>query len=292
MNTLGKILVVLNLLFALVTGGFIVFSFATRFRYEQALENQRREVIASKGALEGGSKVLATLDAKYKNAVAERDKVKADFADTVLVRDAKLAEKDNEIDTKTKELEKAKVYLTKMQEEINRRNEEVKNLGIAIKKREETILDLEGKTRFFQAEAVSQKAKADSLQARNDQLQELNRIISVELAKSRVGAPAGTPSVKLPNQPNPPTSLVTGKVDRVEVKDPDTVLISVGSDHGLATNNTLYAYRLEPEATYLGMIRIVEVHHQSAVGRLERTSVSRRIPLRSGDKVSSDLKFR
>jgi len=292
MNTLGKILVVLNLLFALVTGGFIVFSALTRVRYEQRLEDQRREVIAAKGALEGGNKVLATLDAKYKNAVAERDKLKADFADTVLERDAKLAEKDNEIDTKTKELEKSKVYLTKMQEEINRRNDEVKNLGIAIKKREETILDLEGKTRFFQAEAVAQKAKADSLQSRNDQLLAQNREYATMIVKGRVGTPGGGPAIKLPNEPNPPTALVTGRVDRVEVKDPDTVLLSVGSDHGLATNNTLYAYRLEPEATYLGMIRIVEVHHQSAVGRLERTSVSGRIPLRTGDKVSSDLKFR
>ncbi|MFO0968093.1 MAG: hypothetical protein U0793_21260 [Gemmataceae bacterium] len=40
------------------------------------------------------------------------------------------------------------------------------------------------------------------------------------------------------------------------------------------------------------MIRVVEVDHRSSIGRLERSSISRRIPLSAGDKVISDLKYR
>ena len=39
MNTIGKILVVLNLVFALVVGGFLVIDFATRTNWKTAYES-------------------------------------------------------------------------------------------------------------------------------------------------------------------------------------------------------------------------------------------------------------
>lgn len=296
MNTLGKILVILNLLFTLALAGLHVFFAAKRERFGPTLEAQKREVIAANAAREGNVKVMATLDAKYKTAVTERNTAKNNIVDLDAEYKVKLLEKENEIDTKVKELEKMKVSFTKMQEEIDRRNEEAKNLGIALKNRETTILDLEGKTKFFQAQAIDYKNKAESVQARNEVLLAKNRELEILYAKSRTGAGTGgtttATGIKLPNEPNPPSSLVKGTIDRVDAKDPGTVQLSVGSDHGLAANHTLYAYRMDPEPTYLGLVRIVEVHHHSAVGRLERTSVSRPIPLRAGDKVSSDLKYR
>lgn len=289
MNTFGKILVVLNLLFALVTGGFIVFSYATRFRYDQALVKQREEAAAAKAFLKSETELLAPLDAKLKAEIAAHEKSKYELSDRLAEKDAKIVELESDKATLKAELDKAKTAVEVAEKERERRNEEVKNLGEALKLRESMIIDLEGKVSFFQAEAVSLKAKADSLQARNENLLEENKRLAVALARERTGGGTGDGPVKLPHEPNPPTALVNGTIERV---DGDLVTLTVGSDHGLKKNHTMEAFRLDPEATYLGMIRIVEVHHHSSIGRLERTSISRRIPLRAGDKVISELKAR
>jgi len=140
-------------------------------------------------------------------------------------------------------------------------NEEYRKI---IKRSEGTILDLEGKVRFFQAVSTAQRSR--------------------DILRTKGSVP--------PPEPNPPRNLVKGKVDSIDAKDPDNVMLSVGRDHGIEKDHTLYVYRMEPEPTYLGMIRILSVKHASGEGRLERTSVSRRIPLKAGDWVISDLKFR
>ena len=60
-----------------------------------------------------------------------------------------------------------------------------------------------------------------------------------------------------------------GKIEVVDPKEPSLVQISLGSDQGISTNNTLYAYRLRPDVKYLGEIRVVDVYPNRSVGRLE-----------------------
>lgn len=290
MNTLGKILVVLNLLFALVVGGFVVFTYATRFRYDQALEQQKNEVRAVKAYMAGADKVLADLDAKYKNALVERDKAKYTLSEAESLWKAEKTRLEDDVKEKLNELNSIKVALREKEEEIKRRNVEVENLTIFIKQRDEKIVELEGKYRVALAAEVAQRLRADSLQARNDSLLAENKRLQLLLLKDRTGS--GGTGIKLAHEPNPPPALVKGAVAKVDSKNPDVVELNVGSDHGLELNHTLEAYRMEPDATYLGMIRIVEVHHHTAIGRLERSSISRRVPLRSGDRVISDLKAR
>jgi hypothetical protein len=67
------------------------------------------------------------------------------------------------------------------------------------------------------------------------------------------------------NEPNPPAepSPARSKIDG------DLVQINLGIDRD--ENHTLEVYRLQPEAKYLGMIRIIDVKNQTAVGRIVMT---------------------
>ena len=63
--------------------------------------------------------------------------------------------------------------------------------------------------------------------------------------------------------------------------------VSVGSDAGLNKGNTLEVYRLRPEPTYLGIIQIVAVSPNEAVGRPMEPWGPRAIQV--GDQVSSNI---
>src|SRR5207244_8418503 len=81
----------------------------------------------------------------------------------------------------------------------------------------------------------------------------------------------GTPGITIKpgvNALNPPTTLVKGKIVRVDPTDKTLVEISLGTDQGVNKNNTLEVFRTTPEAKYLGVVRIVEANFNKSVGRL------------------------
>ena len=88
--------------------------------------------------------------------------------------------------------------------------------------------------------------------------------------------------------PNPPPENVQGRIRQVGSNG--LVLISLGSDAGLAKGNTLEVYRLNtqsPELSkYLGRIKITEV---TATGAVAQPIGKPSGPLQVGDQVSSQI---
>jgi len=81
---------------------------------------------------------------------------------------------------------------------------------------------------------------------------------------------------------NPPDEDIAG---RVKVVTDSLVTINLGSDSGLVRDHTLEVYRLKPRPTYLGVVRILDVRPNEAVGRL----VQRRGAVRVGDEVATGI---
>jgi len=63
------------------------------------------------------------------------------------------------------------------------------------------------------------------------------------------------------------------------------VTINLGSDAGLNRGNTLEVYRLAPARTYLGLVRILDVRPNEAVGKF----VLRFGTVAVGDEAASDI---
>ena len=106
------------------------------------------------------------------------------------------------------------------------------------------------------------------------------------------GTPGGPPNPGADNvpaaNPNPPAASVKGRITKIDKTDRTLVTISIGSDEGISTNNTLEVYRLQPTPQYLGRLLIRETRNHEAVGQLMKSSVQAG-PLQEGDQVASSL---
>jgi hypothetical protein len=288
MNTIGKILVILNLIFALVIGGFLVIDFATRTNWKTAFEQAKRELDIAKTERNISGNTLRDAISFGKTDRAENLKLKQDLKDLEKVMEAKEESLQAQLQEAIAKAKEADLVGLKANAERDRLKEEVKGLGATIEGRNETILVLQNDKKKFQQEAGAQKQIADQMQSRNEnllaRLQDLERKIA--LRDAGVGDVGFT---KDPNAPNPPSAYVKGKVEKVDPTDRRLVQISVGTDQGVNKNHTLEVYRLTPRPEYLGMIRIVDAKEHTAVGQLMRTASSNRAPLQAGDIVASSL---
>jgi len=291
MNIVGKILVFFNLLFALVTGGFLVIDFATRTNwkiYADALKRQLEVAHINNGNL---AKTAGLLDNEVKKARAERDDAVAKHADDIklwnIEKDGLNLQLENE-KARTKDND---LTVQKALSDNERLKEEVKTLADTVQKRDKTILAKEEENKKLQVESVANKDLAKRTLDRNEYL--LNKIIELEKALAKQDAGVGGTSVanliKNGNDPNPPPVFLQGVVEKVDPKDRTLAVLTLGSDNGLGKNHTLEVYRLNPRPEYVGMIRIVDVYHNKSVGKLVRVAGATTRPLQEGDQVASHL---
>jgi hypothetical protein len=289
MNVVGKILVVLILVFSLVTAGFLVTDYATRTNWKKAYDELKREmeVISVNDKTMVDSYVGRNTEVK--NLQRKLEEEQQARKNDKIVHDVDLADimmKFKEEETKAKS---ADLTAKTAQAAVARLLEETKDLAAAIKTRELTILKIEEDNRNLRASAIAHENLSKALQVRNENLLEQLKEARTQLARLESGNKGGLPDLAPdPNRPNPPAVYVKGQIEKVDGKD-GLVEISIGSDQGLKKYNTLEVYRLNPKAEYLGTLRVVEVYNHKAVGRLIRNTFTTRSPVRMGDVVASSL---
>ncbi len=165
---------------------------------------------------------------------------------------------------------------------IKRLRDEIEVLAKTLKDREKAMIQLEADKKTLGIEAVTLEAQVKALQFRNEKLLEALRDEVARAAKGDKPIVEG----RNPNEPNPPSVLVNGKIEKVAN---GIVQISLGLDHGVGKNHTLDVYRLKPEPKYLGMIRIVEANQHTSIGRLVPLGNAVRPTLQVDDLVTSRL---
>lgn len=292
MNTVGKILVILNLVFALITGGFLVIDFATRTNWKNSYEQLKRDT----DVMGVNSGQLPALVAKLNNeltlARTEVDKAKQDLVDAEVAAKIKIENYKIERDEAVNKTTAAELITKVAQAEAIRMKEEIKGIVATISKREQDIAELQRQNKQLRTDNINMTVQTKSMQDRNEVILEEHQKVLKQLAKYQAGVAPATEGniVRDANQANPPSTFVRGKIETVDPADKGLVRISLGSDNGLQKNQTLEVYRMDPRPQYLGMIRIVETDHHRAVGRLMSSSLaSSRVALREGDIVASSL---
>jgi hypothetical protein len=286
MNTIGKILVVLNLIFALVVGGFLVIDFATRTNWKTAYEKLKDEMLVAGTNTNESGRTQQQLNTQVKRAVAEREDLKQRLIDHETVADVERKSHKRMTDELIDKAKDADLNSQKAIAERDRLTEEVKLLSGTVQNRDKEILALQKDNKQYRTEASAMKDLSESTQRRNvdllAQIQDLLRKIALREA----GVGNENKLAKDPNAPNPPSNYVKGKIDRVDPKDRTLVQISLGTDQGIKLDHTLEVYRYSPEPQYLGRIRIVDAKEHAAAGKL---TTGNRIPLQVGDIVASSL---
>jgi chromosome segregation ATPase len=292
MNTIGKILVVLNLVFALLTGGFLAYDFAARSNWKQEAEHRERVFKVAKANADALQGTLKTALADKKKLQEQLDNLMIDAKSDHGNIKIKMADLEKELNAQKERTKLEILNAEKALAEAERRHKEVQLLTDVIKKREEEIAKAQLEVTKYRTAALQAEDQARTASLRAANLLEQLKQKEIQLAKALVPGGTATPtaSVRDPGYQNPPPAYVKGKIEKINATDRGLVQINIGSDVGIQENNTLEVYRLRPAPEYLGRLRIVDVHHHSAIGRLMRTGAGAPPPLREGDEVASTIR--
>jgi hypothetical protein len=288
MNTLGKILVILNFLFAVIVAFLLAFDVGMRNKWKEAHDSivQKDKILLDSRDNTGRS--LEKILADYKDKLAEIETLKQKNADDEATRKAKEDEFDISIAKITGELKGKDLIVLETQTALKRKTQEIALLNENINSRESSIVKLETDNTNLRITAVQYESMFRAVKIQNETLLAQNMELAQTLAKKDAGlVSSDVQAIRNPNEPNPPSVLVNGKIERV---DAELVQLTVGTDHGVQKNQTFDVYRLQPEAKYLGMVRIVDANPHQSVGRLIPSGNAQfRTPLRAGDLVTSKL---
>jgi len=295
MNTMGKILVLLNLVFALLTGGFLLMAYTGRTDWQEEAKNREGIAKVSVADAEGYVKTARQAIENERKARSDLDKYLIESKDTENRLHRQVQEALGALEQSKKQLNQATLNAKASQEESARRHQEVKMLGKVLQEREATIAELQKESSTYRQELLAAKERATVAVARASAALEQVRSLTKKIHEMQTEGGSGGVMVsdaklkQSPNYENPPQADVKGSIRKVTPEDPRLVEISIGSDHGVRKDNTLEVYRLRPKAEYLGRLLVVDVHHHSAIGQMIRTPGARPPVLRVGDEVASRI---
>ena len=282
MTIFGKLLVFMNLVFAVVTGALIVFVFTTRANWQTAFEDAKKKAEAAEVAY-NNEKAAHENDLKQKDQDAKSLQVEVTRlqAEVVRVQDdnqklQKAASDQLNVTNKSATTEKA------LSEEVKQIKEE---RNILVKE------NLDFRTRIVNLQKDVDKehniAVNESLQAKNllqkntnllRQVEELMvKVRDLESTTALMGTAGGTGSVGRGDSiiDQPPRSApggVRGKVTAIGTSGTSLAQIDVGSDSGLSPGNVLTVYKGNE---YKGDLILTSVLPKTAVGKFtpaKRTS--------------------
>jgi hypothetical protein len=304
---MGKILVVVNLIFSLVTGALLIVVFATRTNWkaenvrlaseiknyaaarqdavnerDAALkdsEDKRRTLLANLSReLNVQVDQQKPLDQVYTDLTAGIKTLQKQQAEAVANERAKTAKAD--LDAKL-----AQTNLENITAVNHRLHDEITGLQADVEKRNQKITTLLDESKGWHDRFVDADLRAKSALDRNSNLLQQLEVSSKEIERLKVAGGGAGPRNGVAAS-NPPPEDVHGRVKSTDAQS-GYVTIDIGSDAGINRDNTLEVYRLQPEPRYLGTIRIVAVNAHEAVGRPVTTQ--RKGLIQVGDEVAANI---
>ena len=291
MNTIGKILVVLNFLFALVMATLVAMNYTTTSNWKNQEEKYRAELLVAHANNAAQAQSLSELSSQNQAIKIDIEGKKSDIA----VAQAEVATVRAEADIKVKESETraklADVNLEKALAAKERMQQEVVQLKNIIGDREDRIVKLTAKLRDTTDLAMTLDRDLKFSQELNKGLLHRNQELEQKIVELQQPGEKTQVVSRDPTALNPPTRYVKGVVERVDAVDKNLIKISLGTDHGVKNGNTLEIYRTNP-VQYLGVLRIEDSQYHTSVGRLVRAPGVKTADVREGDIVASGLDSR
>jgi hypothetical protein len=283
MTIVGKILVILNFLFSLVTGALILMVFVTRTNWHAGYDDLTKKYEASR----------AQMNALAEEVRVERQQTegaKRETAATVAAKQQEsahsqqaLADRDTQITGLKAQLEATKNNLDAATVDLKRREQEVANLKTVSADQTKKIDELETANKDFRDRAVAAELNFKSEHERNTLLLAQLEKVTQEYERAQAGAAGRQTTAGAPSLRRPSTDM-KGSVVESDARS-GLVTISLGSDAGVEVGHVLEVYRLKPNPEYVGKIQIVDAQHKQAVGRARMPLVAG--PIRVGDEVAN-----
>jgi hypothetical protein len=284
MTTLGKTLVFVNLVLALLIGALIVSTYIGRTDWQRAYNDVLKDRDVANQNVTQARAALAARDADLEKANKEvadartaTDKAKADAADEV-------ARSKDQLNLAKATIAQLQNNMTTAQQELNAKKSETDYLKNQVSERDQQLQKANLDRQEFQNSMVDAQISLRKTQEYNERLLAQNESLSKQ-NQTVVRASANAASSGNGPKLRPPAEDVEGVVKATDAQS-GYLTISIGSDAGLSKGDTLEVYRLKPEGTYLGTIEILAVRSDQAVAK----PMSRaRGAIQVGDRVSSKI---
>ena len=282
MTTIGKILVIINFVFSILTGALILTVFQVSSNWQAGYKDLKKYYDVSQANVQVYAREAGDIRAK-----AEADKNRLEL---------QVKEKLDQLAKAEDDLTKAKADLAERERqnklialstqnatgELLRLKDELKLEQAKVKDREVKIVELAKTAKGEQDKAIQANIKARTYQERSESL-----ALALEQASRNLeNIKAGKAAARGTGERRPPPEDVEGIVKNSDAKS-GLVTVSIGSDAGVGKGNSLYVYRLSPKPMFLGEIKIVDVNAHEAVGR--PVMAQRGGQLQPGDIVASQI---
>jgi hypothetical protein len=286
MTALGKIFVIINLLFSLVVAGFIVAVYARSTNWHDAADKWQKAAQVADASRQATEGEMATVQKDAAARVAAKDQEIEGLKKAVETEKSATQVARTELENVRKAGGKDTSTVQALQAELEKRKDEVTGMEKQVAEKDKQILGLLDDKNKANDAKVAAEIKANSYQGKAERMEARLRETEVELVKLRRtgGGAAGAGGLSMVSTANPPPQDVEGIVTETSPRG-DLVRISVGSDAGLAKGHTLDLFRTNPPQ-YLGQIRLTDVRAHEAVG----VPVDKlKYPVKKGDLVASDV---
>jgi hypothetical protein len=286
MTAIGKIFVIINLLFSLVVTGFIVVVYAKSTNWSDAAtkwSTAARVADASRTATEGELQRAREETAKVQGLLQQEQTARKNDAEQAK---AQLEASNKALEDFKKAGNKEDAGFKALQAENEKRKDEVAGLEKQVNEKDKQILALVETKNKANDDRVAAEIRANSYQGKAERMEARLKETEVEIARlRRTGGTGGNGGVALVSTANPPPQNVEGIVTETTQRG-ELIRISIGSDAGLARGHTLDVFRTKPTPQYLGQIRLTDVRASDAVGQpVDKLKA----PVQKGDLVASDV---
>ena len=287
MTALGKVLAFFNLLFALLTGGFVVEVYLTRTNWKIAYDQVIKERNLAQNALTA-EKAISTRQAEVaskgleelKGEIAREQRINVGLQENL--KTAK-DEKEAAIARMNTELANASA----VSRELERLNTERGQMQVQLREKDARMLAIQKENNRLSAVATFQEIRANSTDREIEQLKvdRAKLVRQIEQTNEQIrqlgGVAQGVPKADTPRIPTVETS---GKIKYVEE---NLAQITLGSDHGLEVGHVLQVWRTDPVPLFLGTLTIRSLETRRAVGNFQ--PVKRNMTVQVGDSVGTKI---
>ncbi len=255
MNLVGKIFVGVIALMSVVCLTVSALSYASH-------HNWKEESAKQKGRLDDLEKQVRLLEEQ-----------KADLNNKIASESATYSSTIQALKTKADDLEKSNKQLSdeniQLQKDLDARlaviktnNEQIKNVNKELEEASKNLSDAqEMRSEYLKKLSETVQALHDA-QAKNGDLAEQNAELTKEYGDAVTIISKNNLSTNLEDYSEIPLNAVRGSIQDIRKDDNGYMLISIGSDDGLAENHKLDVRRGE---SYLGKIQVVSVEPDSAI---------------------------
>jgi len=286
MTILGKILVFVILVISLVNGAMVIFVYVARTNYVTELKKEKDYRQLDKANAEAYRQQVEDVRAELQSRVdTVTQSIKRLQEDLIAQQTLNIRLRD-QLAAEVEKTTRADALARAAAAEVERRQTDMETIRKTLKEEMDKNIKLVNDTNAYKSRTTAAEIESNSLGKRNREL--VVQLEAMARDNARIRAGMGPTTTVARTGKNPPTDNIEGKV--METDRGGLIKVSLGTDAGLARDNTLEVFRLNRNnpslSKYLGTIRIIRISQTEAVGEPMGKPAG---PIQPGDTVASRI---